>query len=267
VRAALSNGYQAIDNLDVLTAVIRGAGKANIDLGDCLVEGDWTGDRFRLRIAIPQIAVEAPALLGDYRSPWGTGGGFVSAGEVGDHQVGDVIWAGLEVANSETGGGAASIAPRVFVLKCRNGMVSRADIVRSVHLGGRLESGPVAWSAETQRRALDLVESRMADAVNQFCSVGYLDSVVAQWSAAKGVEVENVVDAMEVAKVRLGFTDDEVDTALNCFLRSADRSVFGLSQAVTAAAQAADDGDRQTEMEQASWDIVAKPRDFAGVQS
>lgn len=264
VRAALSNGYQAIDNLDVLTAVIRGADRANIDLSDCHVEGDWTDDRFRLRIAVPQIALAAPELLGDYRSPWGQDGGFVSAGEVGSAQVGDVIWAGLEIANSETGGGAASVAPRAFILRCRNGMVRKADIVRSVHLGGRLETGPIVWSAETKRKSIELVESRMADAVNQFCSVDYLHSVVAEMAVAKGVEVVSPVKAMEVAKVRLGFSDAEVDAALACFIRSGDSSVFGLGQAFTAAAQAAADGDRQTEMEESFWAIVEAPREFAG---
>jgi hypothetical protein len=268
VRATLSNGYQAIDNLDVLTAVIRGATSAGIDLGDCHVDCDWTDDRFRMRIAVPQISLLAPELLSDYRTPWGDSGtGFVSAGEIGNAQVGDVLWAGLEIGNSETGGGAASIAPRAFIVKCRNGMVRKADIVRSVHLGGRLEDGPVRWSAETRRRSLALVESRMADAVDSFCSVGYLQGIVAEMAAAKELQVENPVKAMEVAQSRLGFSEDEVEAALSCFIRSGDTSVFGLGQAFTAAAQTVPDGDRQTEMEETFWNIVGEPRLFVGASS
>jgi len=263
VRATLSNGYQAIDNLDVLTAAVRGAARANIDIGGCHVEGDWTDDRFRLCIAIPQIAVAAPELLGDYRSPW-SDTGYMPPGLVGDHQVGDVIWAGLEISNSETGGGAASVAPRAFILRCRNGMVRKADMIRSVHLGGRLDEGLVVWSQDTKRKSLELVESRMADAVNQFCSEDYLRGLITEMGKAKGVEVANVTKAMEVAQVKLGFTDEEVDAALNCFVKSGDVSVFGLGQSFTAAAQTVSDGDRQTEIEQSFWDVIARPHEFAG---
>lgn len=269
IRATLSNGYQAIDNLDVLAAVVRGAQRSGIDIGDCHVEGDWTDDRFRLRIAVPQISIHAPDLLRDYRSPFdpsrnrGSGYDHISQSEVGDYRVGDAIWAGLEVSNSETGGGAASIAPRIMVLACRNGMVRKVDAVRSIHLGGKLEVGPVQWSAETRRKAVELVEAKMADAVNRFCSTDYLDTAADDMRTAKGLDVENPVKAIEVAQQRLGFTDGEVESALAMFVRSGDTSVLGLGQAFTAAAQTLDDGDRQSEIEQAFWSIVAEPRIYA----
>lgn len=260
VRATLSNGYQAIDNLDVLTAVIRGASRAGVDIGDCQVEGDWTDDRFRLRIAVPSIAIHAPDLLGDYRSPFQSRGSDSQG-----RQVGDVIWAGLEISNSETGGGAAAVAPRAVVLACLNGMTRKTDAVRSVHLGGRLEAGPVQWSQETRRKAVELVEAKMADAVTRFCSEEYLTSLADEMRQAKGLEVANPVKAMEVVQARLGFTDDEIESALAMFTRSGDTSVLGLGQAVTAAAQVVADSDRQSEMEEAFWDIVGTPTVYAQV--
>ena len=49
------------------------------------------------------------------------------------------------------------------------------------------------------------------------------------------------------------------------FAAGGDRSVLGLGQAVTAAAQLAVDGDRQSEMETMFWQIVDAPRALAGV--
>jgi hypothetical protein len=259
VRAALSNGYQAIDNLDMFTAVVRGAARADIDLSNCRVEADWTDDRFRMRIAVPQIAIHVPDLLGDYRSP------FPSTGtDAQGRAVGDVIWAGLEASNSETGDGAVSLAPRAVILKCLNGMTHKADIVRSVHLGGRLESGPVTWSEATRRKAVELVESKVADAVSRFCSAEYLNGLANSLRAAKGIQVDNPVKAVEVAKARLGFSDAEVESALGMFVKSGDSSVLGLAQAFTAAAQGVEDGDRQSEMEQAFFAFVGAPAMFNG---
>lgn len=271
VRAVLSNRFNAIDHLDVITAVARGAEAANVDLSQCYVEGDWTDDRLRLRISVPQIELAAPDLLRDYRSPFGDADwsthhrAFQQRIQQEGRHVGDVMWAGLEVANSETGMGAATVAPRAMILACLNGMTRKADIVRAVHLGGRLEQGAVTWSAETRRKELAVIESKMTDAVNQFCSVDYLRELVAQMAEAKGVEVQNVTKAMEVAQTRLGFSEDEVNAALNMFTRSGETSVFGLGQAFTAVAQTVDDGDRQTDIEQTFWDIVNHAEEFQGV--
>jgi hypothetical protein len=261
-RAVLSNGYQAIDNLDVFTAVIRGAARSGINIGDCNVEGDWSDDRFRLRITVPQIAVHAGDLLDGYRSPYSPAADLTR--DANDGGTG-LLWAGLEVSNSETGGGAATVAPRAVFRICNNGMTRKAEAVRAVHLGGRLDAGPVQWSDETRRKAVELVEAKMADAVTRFCSEDYLNDLTNELRAAKGIEVANVTKAFEVVQSRLGFVQDEIDEAMNAFLRSGDTSVLGLGQAITAAAQTVPDGDRQSELETAFWDVVENPRVYAGV--
>lgn len=271
-RAVLSNSYQAIDNLDMFIAVINGAAKAGVDIGDCLVEGDWTDDRFRLRIAVPQVGVMASELLKGYRNPFEGGqldwtqhtSAFQRELRERGAQVGDALWAGIEASNSETGGGAATVGPRAIVLICLNGLTRKTDIVRQVHLGGKLDVGPVTWSAETQKKAVELVESKMADAVRAYCSEGYLEGLIREMEQAKGVDVQNPVTAFEVAKTRLGFSEEERDRALTMFIRGQDTTVLGVANAVTAMAQTVDDGDRQNEIEQTFWDIVNNPAAYQG---
>lgn len=272
VRAVLSNQYQAIDNMDMFIATVNGARNAGVDIGDCMVEADWTDDRFRLRIAVPSIEVAAGELLSGYKNPFdGPGLDWTQHTRTFQQQlrergarVGDVLWAGLEASNSETGGGAATVGPRAVVLVCLNGLTRKADILRQVHLGGRLEQGVVAWSAETQRKAVELIEAKMADAVRMYCSAEYLEAMVAEMRQSKDIAVQNPVTAFEVVKTRLGFSEEERDRAMSMFLRSGEGSVFGVASAVTAMAQTVDDGDRQAEIEQAFWDIVGNPGAYQG---
>lgn len=264
LRAVLSDTYKAIDNTDLFTAFGQGLAEADISLGDCETELDWTNDRFRMRVTVPQIALAVPDLLEGYRSPWShrPGSGIHDRAQPGEG-LPPVLWAGLELSNSETGGGAATITPRAEFLICKNGARRTEDMVRNVHLGGKLEEGAVQWSHETHLRALALIRSKVADATRQFISVEYLEKMANEMRAAKGVEVTSASAAVQLVQDRLGFTENETRDVFDCFMRGGDSTVLGLGQAVTAAAQLTDDSDRQAEMEDAFWAIVRQPGVFA----
>lgn len=267
LRAVLSDRYQALDNWDVFTAVASGIQAADVDLGATEIEVDWTDDRFRMRIGVPSVELLIPELLGDYRSPYGVtttpNDPWYRPGVRPEDQR-PVLFAGLEVANSETGLGAASIVPRIVVLACRNGMTRNQDVLRSVHLGSRLEQGTIDWSVETRRKAVDLLTSQISDAVRRFVSVDYLRAAVEEMRTAKATPVVNVTKAFERARQDLGLTEEETNLAVTAFMRGRDASVLGIGQAITAVAQLAEDGDRQSEVESTFWQIVAKPAVYAG---
>ena len=174
-----------------------------------------------------------------------------------------MLWAGIEITNSETGQGAFSIAPRAVVAVCRNGLTQAVDF-RRAHLGAVLEEGTIDWSQETQRHALGLITSQVRDAVATYISPGYLEETAAEMRAAKAVAVESAREAVEVVHERFGLTEAERDAVFELFAAGGDRTVLGLGQAVTAAAQLAEDGDRQSEMESRFWSIVGAPAQFAG---
>lgn len=245
LRAVMSDRYSlGLDNLDVLTAALKGVQAAGATVN--ISGADLTERSMCVRIDAPGIAVAAPALVGNYRSPY--------TGNVGADNP--MVWAGVVLRNSETGGGAFSLTPRVVFEVCKNGMTMTRDAQRQVHVGGRLDEGVVRWSADTERKALDLITAKASDAMRTFLSVEYVQRIVDDLSAAAGVQVAEPVESIERVGKANGFSKAETDSVLRCFIAGGDTSALGVAQAVTAAAQTVESGDRAYEMEAAAFDIA-----------
>lgn len=262
LRAVLSDRYAMLDNELALRALLDGLNRNDLGLGDCDVEGDVSLDRMRLRIAVPGVELMVPDLLGDYRMP------FSMRPDAGMHdapapgETPPVLWAGIEVTNSETGGGAFAVAPRAVIAICRNGLTRPVEF-RRAHIGAAMQDGVIDWSDETRRISLDLISSQVADAVATFCSTSYLEALAGEMRAAKGVEVAPS-QAVEVVSRMLELTEGETNDVFDCFARGGDSTVLGVANAVTAAAQLVESGDRQAELEAAFWTVVQHPQAFAG---
>lgn len=263
LRAVLSDKYRAIDNDTALSAILAGLNDNGLALQECEVTGDVTMDRLRLRIAVPSIAVHVPDLLGDYRMPYSLRPDRPMHARPEPGETPPVLWAGIEITNSETGQGRFSIAPRAVVEVCRNGLTRPIEFART-HIGAVLDEGTIDWSSETQTRLLELISSQVKDAVATYCSADYLEQTVNEMSHAKQVTVESARNAVDVVQDRFGLTETERDNVFELFAAGGDRSVLGLGNAVTAAAQMAADGDRQSEVETLFWNIVAAPQAFTG---
>jgi hypothetical protein len=235
-RAMLSDRYGIMDNLDVLTAALEGAYEAGGELE--ALNCDLTDRRMVLRLGAPGIQALAPTLLAGYRSPFsGLSGSDLP-----------VVWAGIEIGNSEVGGGAFSITPRMVVEVCKNGMKVTKDALRAVHLGTRLEEGVIQWSAETERKSLDLIRSKATDAVRTFMNTDYMVDVINRLESEAGRELETVDEVREVTKP-LAFTQDQTEAVLALFVKGGQMTMGGVMNAVTAYAQTCDSGDEQYEVE------------------
>ena len=237
-RAVLSDRYRIVDNLDVAFSVlegIRGTG-AEVRLDTC----DLTDNRMVMRFYCPQVAVRAPELLANYRSPFGGGSGADLP----------VVWAGFQVTNSETGGGALAITPRIVVQVCKNGMTRARDAVRSVHLGERLAEGEVQWSDATRQLQVELIRSMVTDAVTTFLSPAYVEAAVEQWGEAARTVLPDPVKAIAEVSKALRYTDAQQASILSFFTQGGDVSAFGVAQAMTAAARASDNPDTAYVLEQ-----------------
>lgn len=258
LRAALSDRYQlGLDNVDVMTVLLKAFTDSGLGANDLEVVGDFDAvdGYLRLRVVVPAIAVNAKELVAKYRSPFD--------GRTGIEYP--MIFAGLEMVNSETGDGAWTVRQRAVLQVCRNGMTRDAtDQFRKVHLGSRLESGVITWSDETKQRQLELIGSAAQDAIRTFISPEYLRRIVDEASSAAGVPIVDTTAAMAEVVSTCALTDDEAKAVLDAFVRSADMSVLGLANAVTAAAQDVTDGARQTELESAFWAIVNNAEAHAG---
>jgi len=236
-RALLSDRYQVIDHIDTLTAALDGIRKADTptSIGKC----NLTERSMYVEVEAPDVRAMAPLLLADYRSPF--------TGKRGADNP--VVFAGFVLSNSETGGGAFAITPRIIVEACSNGMQYTVDAMRRVHLGTKMSEGEIAWSEETRYHYIELIKHQVTDAVSTFLSADYLIKKVAEIETKGDVRLLSPRRAVENVSKELRYTDEEADAIFDLFIAGGDTRAMGVMQAVTAYAQVVEDPDRANELE------------------
>ncbi len=237
-RAFLSDSYKMMDNLDALMAALDGMRSAGVDVefAGC----DLTERRMTVKVVAPEIKALAPELLKGYRSPFN--------GATGDENP--TVFAGFVLSNSETGGGAFTITPRVVVQVCTNGMTIAKDALRAVHLGGKMDEGVIDWSGDTQQKATELIRAKTRDAVRTFLDVEYMTKVIATLTDKAAKPVEDAVKTVTTVSKKLAFTQEEQAGLLDHFIKGGQVTAGGLMQAVTSYAQTVEDADRSYDLEQ-----------------
>lgn len=253
-RALLSDTYKPIDNLDVLLACLAGIRDSGIEAE--VVSANLTETRMSVQIAAPSVAALAPELLGTYASPlpfWESQHGLLTAQALthGMFERGQepVLFAGFELSNSETGGGAFTITPRITVLKCRNGWKMTKDVLRKVHTGSQLEKGQIRWSDDTQQKNIELAQSMARDAVATFLDIEYVRGVIAGITEKAGKTLDHPGKVFEVVSKELNFSQAESDGILDFFISSGQPTPGGILQAVTAYAQTVPGADQAHDLE------------------
>ncbi len=236
-RALLSDRYRTIDNYDVLMATLTGVRAAGVEVD---IDGaDLSDRRMSVRLTCPEVTAYADEVLGGYRSPF--------SGETGSDNP--TVFAGLVVKNSETGGGAFTIVPRLVVQVCNNGLQLTKDAMRAIHLGGKLDEGVIKWSDDTQRQELELVTSKTRDAVATFLDIGYMKAKITELQELAGVDVTKPADTIQRVGRKVGWSETEQDEILSHFIKGGQTTALGVAQAVTSVAQTTDSPDRQDELE------------------
>jgi hypothetical protein len=257
-RALLSDSYRTIDHIDVLMSSLQGIEDAGVQV---TVDGcDLSDRRMYLRVVAPEVTVMADRLLKGYRNPFGED--FEKWRQIADREglgYGDgeepIVWAGLVVSNSEVGSGAFSITPQVVVKVCKNGLTIKKDMMREVHLGGKLEAGVVDWSEDTQRKSVELVRAKTRDAVRTFLDVQYLARTVVDLEQ-RAEEPVATVDEVKVLTKPLSFSPGQVDGILNRFIQGGQMTRAGVVNAITAHAQEVPDADVAAEMEAKATELL-----------
>lgn len=222
-RAMLSDRYNVIDNYDVMLATLEAIKESGINIQ--IESGDITDTKFYMRFVCPDIELEAPDLLKNYRVPDGTTGS-------------NGIISGFVISNSETGNGKFSISPRAIVLACRNGMIFKNDAFQKTHLGSKMEEySTIDWSEETRQKNYDLVISQVKDAIKHFASQEYLGAKIHELLEKGNKELSFPIEAMKNVTKSLSISDEKESSILNYFVKSGDTNAFGLTQALTYFAQ------------------------------
>jgi hypothetical protein len=236
-RALLSDRYGIMDNLDALTAALDGvrAAGVQVEIDGC----DLTDRRMYVRLVAPEVQALAPDLLRGYRSPF-------TGNEGADNPT---VFAGFVISNSETGGGAFTIIPRLVVQVCRNGMTISKDALRAVHLGGRQDDGMIRWSQDTHRKTAELITARTRDAVATFLDVEYMRGVIRGLEADAGKPLDHAADRIKTIGKTLSYSQDVIDGVLDHFIRGGQPTAGGVLQAVTSYAQTIGDADAAHDLE------------------
>jgi len=236
-RAFLSSTYKIVDNLDVLTAALEGVRESGVDVH---VDGcDLSERRMYVRIAAPAVAALAPTLLAGYRSPFTGASGTDNP----------TVFAGFELSNSEVGGGAFTITPRLVVQVCNNGMKITKDALRSIHLGSKMDDGVIRWSDDTQQRNLELVRAQTRDAVATFLDVDYVRQAIQKIEADAEAPVADAAATIEHVSKQLRFGEVRTAAVLDHFIRGGQMTAGGILNAVTSVAQTISDPDDAAEFE------------------
>jgi hypothetical protein len=132
---------------------------------------------------------------------------------------------------------------------CSNGMTLNKHALSEVHLGGRLPAGVIAWQADTQHAALDVVIKQARDAVAAFLDRDFVARRLAEIERDAGVEVTNPAAILEHVGKTLRFPTEVQDTILSHFIRGGDTTSGGVLHAVTSAAQTLPDADGAYDLE------------------
>ena len=244
-RAILSDRYNVIDNFDVLFATLEAVSGLNLKIEDngC----DLTESKMYVRFIAPDIEINAPDLLKNYKNPKGGSG------------VGDGIITGFVITNSELGQGSFAISPRAVILKCANGMVFKDDAFGKIHLGAKMEQySQIDWSEDTKRKNHELIQAQVKDAVKKFASEEYLAKKISELNGYAEQQLTHPIETVKNVSRFLSVTEDKEKSIMDFFMRGGDFSVMGVSQALTFFAHESKDADEAHEMEMVAIDILPK---------
>ena len=251
-RAMLSDRYNVIDNFDVLFATLEAVQKSGLNLKIEDNGCDLTESKMYVRFIAPDVEINAPSLLKNYKSPKG-----------GGSAVGDGVITGFVITNSELGQGSFSISPRAVVLKCQNGMVFKNDAFGKVHLGTKMEQySQIDWSEDTKRKNYELIQAQVKDAVRVFTSEDYLAKKISELNGYAEQELTHPVECIRNVSKHLAITEEKEKSILDFFMRGGDFSPMGVSQALTFYAHETNDADEAHEMEMVAVDILPKIKEF-----
>ncbi len=112
-----------------------------------------------------------------------------------------------------------------------------------MHLGAKLGEG-VQWSADTDRKNLDLITAQARDSVRTWLSPEFLAERVGEVEQQAGAPVTTPDEAIKVVGKRLGFTDAERAGILSHFIAGGQLTAAGIANAVTSFSQTVPDADR-----------------------
>lgn len=231
-RAFLSDRYRRIDNWEIADAVLP----VLYDMKDARVEScEVTDKRMYLKVVNPRLETEVVP--------------------------GDIVQSGILITNSEVGMGSVAVQPLVFRLVCSNGMVVNDAATRRYHIGRGNEAGEDYQLYSSEALAADdkALMLKIRDTVKACVDQTRFETVVNLMKQAAGAKMTapDIPKMVELASNDYGLSKAEGTSVLDHLIRVGDFSLYGLSNAVTRAAQDVESYDRSTAMESIGYSMLS----------
>lgn len=229
-RALMSSGYKPMDAFPLAKVAFAYFEK----IEGCTMSLDITERYFRMKV----IKAEQE---------------FALAG------IGDRVSLGIEVGTSEVGCSPYYMAPFSMIKSCHNGAKHNEYADRAVHLGKRHGTTDVReWDSDTTRTLEDLTWlSRFKDGLEHFFSSKIFDEIIAKFVRSRGIELlEAPKEVIEVFTNKYSWNEQESDLVLEHYIRSNDKTAYGLANAITRASQDLDSYDRASEFEEIGGEVI-----------
>jgi hypothetical protein len=214
IRAFLSERYRVIDHLDVLYCSLNELQAHEAEVEDCyLSETEMS------------IKVKSNKLRDFIR-----------------HKD-DLIIGGLLLTNSETGHKALRLEPRLFRVKCANGMVIEAFVTRQVHLGnGDKELDEMVYLS--LRRSIRELFSRFGEITQTLREMTEIKIKNPQ------KVINNVVEHYQLS-------ESQKENILMAFGAEPEYDKYGIANAITRAAQMEENWEKSIELERIGGKLIA----------
>ncbi len=241
IRAILSNSYRIIDNYDVLMHTMETISKlGNMDI------------HFKdVRLSETRLYIKALSkkLIDEIHRP---------------NRKKDIVEGGIIIMNSEVGYGKYKCIPFMNVVRCQNGLIGEETFTK-IHLGMKKNEGLINWSDNTIQKNDELLWSKIKDVVKSTFNPKIFESWVDKINNISTIEFEEPTVAFNNVVKSFKIPKHKRDELLMKF-GDEDKTLWGMSNAITNVAQTEKNYDNQIEFEELGNKVLkAKPQEIAKI--
>ena len=246
VRAFLSDKYRPLENEELAQAVLPILGELSVEI----VSAQITDTRFYIKAIDRRIQKDIPsgAKMGD-----------------GSHVIFDTIAPALTISNSEVGSGALDISVGVFTRICTNLAFFGERSMKKYHVG-KAQGGMIGddnyhlLSDQTRKLTDAAVWAQARDVVKNGFNEAQFTALVDKVTGAAQKPIEgDPIKVVELTAKRFSLTDGEKSSVLSHLIKGGNLTQWGLSSAITRAAEDLPDYDRASAFERFGGTLIDLP--------
>jgi hypothetical protein len=174
---------------------------------------------------------------------------------------GDVIQAGIVLANSEVGLGAVDVSLMLWRLACTNGMTA-ASLLRKNHVGARIGLGEEAsdiFARDTIEAEIKSFQLRLRDVLRNALTEASFMVEINKMREAAGMEIDRPTEFIKNVTKSFGFSEKDSDFILSNMVAEHNLNKYGFANGITNLARQLDNRDRQYDLESVGYKALTLP--------